>query len=62
MDIYKKLLSYVPKERYLAYLVIFFSCVSVFFIVGAFGGFWWWGGGGGGGRRVRGPASFSSIY
>ena len=36
MDVYKKLLSYVPKERYLAYLVIFFSCVSVFFIVGAY--------------------------
>ena len=36
MDVYKKLLSYVPKERYLAYLAIFFSLVSVFFIVGAY--------------------------
>ena len=36
MDVYKKLLSYVPKERYLAYLAILFSIVSVFFIVGAY--------------------------
>lgn len=35
-DVYKKLLHYVPRERYLAYLALFLSALSSFFTVGGY--------------------------